>query len=402
MVLRPRTRLQLRRAVVAAALGALFVPAAADAARPRRPVITKVTPKTADVGATLDDHGQELQARQGQEQRAVPARRRQGAVRQGRREHDQEARPSSCPKTLEKYMVDRGRPARSPTRFRLRVLAAKLSKAFTPAKLSPVIGPEKANGSGDASDGAGVPTAPDGDCDGDGVKNGVDPDDDNDLLADTLELALKLDPCVGDTDGDGVEDGFEYQSAIDLNNDDYQSPNTSLPVPGQDAVPEPALRGRRHRLRRRRPARCSDEYKLWKYTYEVNHTATRTLVAAVLLRRRAVLALARSRAATACRRADDDRPPPTQPPQDFRAWADTPRLRHARSCSNVTRPAPAVPVRPLRHGPQRRRRPRVPTGSQHSRRGAPTGTSTPTATSPTTSATRTPTASPTTTRSAAR
>ena len=125
------------------------------------------------------------------------------------------------PKSLEKYMAQ-GRRSPSPTRFRLRVLATKLSKTFTPAKISPVIGPEKPNGGGDDSGGAGVPTAPDGDCDGDGVKNGADPDDDNDLLADALELSLKLDPCSGDTDGDGVEDGFEYQSAIDLNNDDYQ------------------------------------------------------------------------------------------------------------------------------------------------------------------------------------
>ena len=87
-----------------------------------------------------------------------------------------------------------------------------------------------------------MPTAPDGDCDADGVKNGVDLDDDNDLLADGLELSLVLDPCVGDTDGDGVEDGFEYQSAIDLNNDDYQSPNYARS---------------RTRARRRTRTRCS-------------------------------------------------------------------------------------------------------------------------------------------------
>ena len=91
MVLRPRTRLQLRRAVVAAALGALFVPAVADAKKAKTPVITKVTPKTADVGTKLTITRQALPPRQGQEQRAVPARQGQGAVRQGRREHDQEA-----------------------------------------------------------------------------------------------------------------------------------------------------------------------------------------------------------------------------------------------------------------------------------------------------------------------
>ena len=169
------------------------------------------------------------------------------------------------PKTLEKYMLAQGRQRRSPTRFRLRVLAAKLGKAYTPPKLSPVIGPERAD-SGGNSGGAGVPTAPDGDCDGDGVKNGVDPDDDNDLLADALELALVLDPCAGDTDGDGVEDGYEYQSAVDLNNDDYQTPNRSLPYPGKTPYPNPLFTD---------AATDYDgdgldlveEYELWKYTY---------------------------------------------------------------------------------------------------------------------------------------
>ena len=147
------------------------------------------------------------------------------------------------PEDAREVHARQGRHARSPTRFRLRVLAAKLTKALHRRRSSrPVIGPEKASGTGGNSGGAGVPTAPDGDCDGDGVKNSVDLDDDNDLLADALELQLLLDPCVGDTDGDGVEDGFEYQSAVDLNNDDYQYAE---------------LRRSRTRARRRTRTRCS-------------------------------------------------------------------------------------------------------------------------------------------------
>ena len=160
------------------------------------------------------------------------------------------------PKTLEKYMNAEGAqpdsdalPPAGPRR--------QAHEGLDGHEALAVIGPEKANGTGDNSGGAGVPTAPDGDCDSDGVKNGADPDDDNDLLGDALELPLLLDPCVGDTDGDGVEDGFEYQSAIDLNNDDYQTPNYSLPYPGKTAVPEPAVQGRRQRLRRRRPGRSA-------------------------------------------------------------------------------------------------------------------------------------------------
>jgi hypothetical protein len=180
------------------------------------------------------------------------------------------------PKTLEKYMLSKGGAA-VPTRFRIRVLAAKLSKRFTNNKLSPVIGPEKAAADGGGnSGGAGVPTSPDGDCDSDGVKNGVDLDDDNDLLSDALELQLLLDPCAQDTDGDGVEDGYEYQSAIDLNNDDYQTPNVSLPYPGKTPYPNPLFKDGTVDFDGDGLVMAT-EYKLWKYTYEVNHTAARTL-----------------------------------------------------------------------------------------------------------------------------
>ena len=65
-------------------------------------------------------------------------------------------------------------------------------------------------------------------------------DDDNDLLTDTLETAIGTNPCSADTDGDGVDDGYEYQSAIDLNDDEYQHPNTRPAVPRQAALPERA------------------------------------------------------------------------------------------------------------------------------------------------------------------
>jgi len=99
-----------------------------------------------------------------------------------------------------------------PTRFRVRVLAARFGRSFTPVSKSPTIGPAKPP----------APAVPiladaDGDCDGDGIKNKLDSDDDNDLLADALETGFKLDACNRDSDGDGVEDGFEFQTARDLN-----------------------------------------------------------------------------------------------------------------------------------------------------------------------------------------
>ena len=78
---------------------------------------------------------------------------------------------------------------------------------------------------------------PDGDCDLDKVQNKHDLDDDNDLLPDATEIALKTDPCIADTDSDGVTDGYEFQSAVDLNDDEYQKPNSILPAPVKKPYP---------------------------------------------------------------------------------------------------------------------------------------------------------------------
>src|SRR4051794_26653003 len=237
MVLRPRTRLQLRRAVMTAALGALVVPATAGAAT-KAPVIRSVTPKTATVGAKLTITGKYF--RRGKGKNSVLFRSDRGKTLFVKADVSTAKKLKVVvPKKLEKYMlVTNGAP--SPTRFRLKVLTRKLGKTFTSLNGSPVISPERANtGGGDASGGAGVPTAPDGDCDGDGVKNSVDGDDDNDLVDDALELKLGLDPCNVDTDGDGVEDGYEYQSALDLNDDDYQHMNGTVPYPGKRPYPNP-------------------------------------------------------------------------------------------------------------------------------------------------------------------
>jgi hypothetical protein len=272
MELRSRTRQKLRRAITLAALGTLIVPATAGAAA-KTPVIKKVSPKTASVGTKLVITGKHF--KRGKGTNSVLFRRDKGKALFVKSDVSTTKRLTVVvPKKLEKYMkTTGGKPV--PTRFRLRVMAAKLSKRYTPKSRSPLIGPEKIK-AGTTTDGAGVPSAPDGDCDGDGIKNRDDADDDNDLLPDTLELALLLDPCSKDTDKDGVEDGFEYQSAIDLNNDDYQSPNVTLPFPGKTPYPNPLYAdadvdydGDSLTL--------SEEYNLWKYTYEVGGTATRTL-----------------------------------------------------------------------------------------------------------------------------
>jgi hypothetical protein len=109
------------------------------------------------------------------------------------------------------------------TRFRLRVMATKLAKTYTKNAQSPLISPV-----------AGAATGTAADCDGDGVINGKDGDDDNDLLSDTEEAADGTDACKRDSDGDGMSDGWEVQSAKDRNGGVYPK---AKPVPNPlDAV----------------------------------------------------------------------------------------------------------------------------------------------------------------------
>src|SRR5215470_10241147 len=189
MELRSPTRLQLRRAAMTAALGALLVPATAGAATKHTPTISKVAPKSVAVGETLTIQGKYFT--RGKGKNSVWFKRDRGKSLLVKADVSTTRKLQVViPKALEKYMsIKAGQP--TATRFRLRVLSKRLGRSFTTSRRSPMIGPERPKDSGA---GSGVPTA-DGDCDGDGIKNGVDADDDNDMLSDTLEAELKLNQC---------------------------------------------------------------------------------------------------------------------------------------------------------------------------------------------------------------
>ncbi|HEX8743613.1 MAG TPA: hypothetical protein VF712_10810, partial [Thermoleophilaceae bacterium] len=105
----------------------------------------------------------------------------------------------------------------------------------------------------------GPATPPDGDCDGDQIKNSVDPDDDNDALTDDLEaLPAHTDPCKADTDGDGVGDGYEYHSAKDVN-------VAALPYPSKKPWPNPLDSTDAFTDHDGDGLDMTDEYLLWKY-----------------------------------------------------------------------------------------------------------------------------------------
>lgn len=127
---------------------------------------------------------------------------------------------------LGKYLIAKNTGEKGPTKFRLRVLAARFGASFTSKKLSPTISAGE-QGPGDGSSGPGVPNctlksakaAPGSDADGDALTNG-------------RELQIKTDPCAADSDGDKIPDGYEYESALDLN-------LRALPYPGKRPYPNP-------------------------------------------------------------------------------------------------------------------------------------------------------------------
>jgi IPT/TIG domain len=248
MELRARSRQQLRRAAMTAALGALLVPATAGAAT-KSPVITKVSPKSVSVGENLTIYGKSF--RKGKAKNRVLFKGAGGKtlfVKAGL--STARKLTLAVPKSLEKYMTVRdGKPVA--TRFRLRVLSVKLSKAYTSVGRSPVVGPEQPKTD---DGGGGIALDPNADADGDGLTNGFE------------SGVLTTDPKKADTDGDGVTDGFEYASAVDLNNDDYRNPTSALPYPGKRPYPNALDAADANTDFDGDGLNLNEEYALWKFT----------------------------------------------------------------------------------------------------------------------------------------
>jgi hypothetical protein len=142
-----------------------------------------------------------------------------------------------------------------PTRFQIRILARRFGRPSV-LRRSPVIGPADGYSATDPTAPVDPGVAPGGDCDGDGIVNASEVDDDNDLLNDDFEGGTtRTDPCDPDTDGDAIEDGYEYESALDLN-------DRPIPYPGKRPYPNPldADAGTDYDGD---GLRLSDEYALW-------------------------------------------------------------------------------------------------------------------------------------------
>jgi hypothetical protein len=235
----------LRVLCAVACLAVLPATSASAAGKSKLPRITSVAPMKLGVGDVLTIRGANFRAGTG---RNSVVFKRDGAraifVKAGR--STKTSLKVRVPASLAKYLPSvNGRPG--PARFRLRVLTASFSRGYTPIAKSPTIAPANATSPDGGAKVSGpapgitplapaAPVTPAGppDCDGDGTPDATDGDDDNDLLTDALEAAIKTAPCSADSDGDGLSDAFEYQSAIDLNNT-----GGSLPYPGKRPYPNP-------------------------------------------------------------------------------------------------------------------------------------------------------------------
>jgi hypothetical protein len=326
MELRARIPSPLRRAVMLTALVALAAPATAGAApnahaakrkKVKAPVVTKVSPMDVAVGETLTIRGKNFKV--GRYKNTVVFKRDGARAVFAKAEiATKKLITIKVPSSLQEFFgLNAGNPI--PTRFRIRILARKFGKKFTGDKQSPVVSAPRPSRA--------VPppeSLPDGDCDGDGAKNKLDADDDNDgltdaveislglntcsadsdddgvldkfefdcdrdgilnrdqsdddsdLLADTLETSIGTNPCAADSDGDSVLDGYEYQSAVDLNDDEFQHPNTVLPYPGKRPYPN-ALFADADVDYDGDTLTLKEEHDLWVYTWNVTHTDPRAL-----------------------------------------------------------------------------------------------------------------------------
>jgi hypothetical protein len=233
-----------RLLLVACALLAV-VPATAGAAT--TPKVTKVAPLNIKIGERLTIQGSGF----------VPGKNRNTVIFKAKGQRAVFVKAASATKTrlvvkvpakLAAFLTAKaGEPVA--TRFQLRVLAKKLSKAYTPAKGSPTIAPatgaaaDVPAGSAPAAPAkqpatsvtAVVPATPAAttpatpstpapvvtppaatNCDGDAQPDSTDADDDNDLLPDAVETKIGTTVCDADSDDDQIADGWEYQSAVDL------------------------------------------------------------------------------------------------------------------------------------------------------------------------------------------
>ena len=200
------------RAIALLSLAAVLLAVPAAQARKPRPFVKSVSPLRASVGEEMTVQG--FYFRKGYAENTVVFIADDGRVSYVRSEHSTKTKLTVIvPKKVERLLDRDANGVRVPTKFRLKVIARRMSRVAKGVLAQPMIGPDVG-----------------GDCDKDGIPNPTDSDDDNDVLPDGVEQAIRTNPCVADSDGDGLLDGWEYLSALDLN-------HNALPHPSKKPYP---------------------------------------------------------------------------------------------------------------------------------------------------------------------
>lgn len=201
------------RAITLLSLTALLLVAvpAADARKPR-PYVKSVTPLSASVGEEMTIEG--FYFRPGYAENTVVFVSQDGRVSYVKSEHSTKTKINVIvPKKIERLLPVASNGLQTPQKFRIKVIAKRMSRLAKRPLATPMIGPDVG-----------------GDCDKDGTPNPTDADDDADFLPDSIEETARTNPCVADSDGDKLLDGWEYLSALDLN-------DNALPYPGKRPYP---------------------------------------------------------------------------------------------------------------------------------------------------------------------
>ena len=234
-----------------AVLPALLVPAVAGTtaanAADRSPVVKRITPKRVFVGQTLTIHGRHF--RRGLNKNTV-AFKRSGAKVVFVKADKGTAKllKVKLPKRLENVLlIQNGTPI--PTRLQIRVLSTKFGKRYTSKRISPIVGAEKPPAPPKP------PVAdPDADCDGDGARNAIDSDDDNDLLTDAQEIGPEARPVPRRLRPRRRRGRLRVPLRPRPQRRRAPDRHGLPPVPGEAAVPERARQDRRDGRSRRRLA----------------------------------------------------------------------------------------------------------------------------------------------------
>ena len=220
-----------RRALVSTSVLLLvaLVPASPASAAKKNPVVKSITPLKVSVGQKLTLKGKNFLPGKGKTRVFFVRIGGAGIASAGADKATKKKVVVTVPLVLNAALEG------GSGRFKVRVLANRFG-AWSKASKSPVVTASEDGSGGDPDGGT---TDPEGDCDRDGLVNGTDADDDNDLLPDAQEATLATDPCKADTDADSAEDGFEYESAIDLNETVLFGARDPLPYPGKRPYPNP-------------------------------------------------------------------------------------------------------------------------------------------------------------------